>query len=160
MNNYTIKSISVPLSSSEMKITEGKLNNIDAHIKQLEKKLVDKTSKLANDLNNLKKYCLDSGGDYKNTLRQENLSVKEENQALKDSLFTATSALSDLNAKIKELENENVNLTTTLKICYDDFHQAHKTCLKQQGPVSSVEIITQMEINSIRLRLIRLRKAT
>ena len=51
MNNYTIKSIPIPLSSSKMKITEGKLNNIDAHIKQLEKELIDKTSKLTNDLN-------------------------------------------------------------------------------------------------------------
>ena len=68
--------------------------------------------------------------------------IKEENQALKDSLFTAISALSDLNTKIKELENEKVSLTTTLKIFYEDFYQAHKTCLKQQGPVSSVQNYT------------------
>jgi hypothetical protein len=36
---------------------------------------------------------------------------------------------------LKELENEKVSLTTTLKIFYEDFYQAHKTCLKQQGPV-------------------------
>lgn len=142
MNNYTIRSIPVSLNSSEMKTTEAKLNNIDAHIKQLEKELVDKTSKLANDLNNLKKYCLDSGADYMSTLRQENLSLKEENQALKDSLFTAKFALSDLNSKIKELENEKASLTTTLKILYEDFHQAHKTCPKQQDLASGVKIYT------------------
>ena len=97
---------------------------------------------MANDLNNLKKYRLDSGGDYMSSLWQENLSLKEENQALKDSLFTAKSTLSDLNTKIKELENEKVSLTTTLKIFYEDFYQAHKTCLKQQGLVSSVQNYT------------------
>ena len=76
------------------------------------------------------------------SLWQDNLSLKEENQALKDSLFTAKSSLSDLNTKIKELENEKVSLTTTLKIFYEDFHQADKTCLKQQGPVSSVQNYT------------------
>ena len=45
---------------------------------------------------------------------------------IKDSLFTAKSAC----------------LTTTLKIFYEDFYQAHKTCLKQQGPVSSVQNYT------------------
>ena len=56
MNNYTIKSIPIPLSSSKIKITEGKLNNIDAHIIQLEKE----TSKLTNDLNKARNLLIGS----------------------------------------------------------------------------------------------------
>ncbi len=61
--------------------------------------------------------------------------IKTENEALKDSLYTAKFALSDLNTKVKDLEHEKASLTTTLKISYyTDFHQAHEACSKQQDP--------------------------
>ena len=70
-----------------------------------------------------------------NILRQENASLKVENEALKDSLYTAKFALSDLNSKVKDLEHEKASLTTTLmKILYTDFHQAHEARFKQQDP--------------------------
>ena len=95
---------------------------------------MDKTLSIANDLNNLKKYCLNNEVEGMNILRQENESLKVENEALKDSLYTAKFVLSDLNTKVKYLEHEKASLTTTLKILYTDFHQAHEARFKQQDP--------------------------
>ena len=95
---------------------------------------MDKTLSIANDLNNLKKYCLNNEVEDMNILRQENASLKVENKALKDSLYAAKFALSDLNTKVKDLEHEKASLTTTLKILYTDFHQAHEARFKQQDP--------------------------
>ena len=51
----------VPISSStEHKFIKNKLSNVEAEIKSLEAKCLDKTLSLTNDLNNLKKYCLDN----------------------------------------------------------------------------------------------------
>ena len=72
---------------------------------------MDKTLSIANDLNNLKKYCLNNEVEGMNILRQENASLKVENEALKDSLYTAKFALFDLNTKVKNLEHEKASLT-------------------------------------------------
>ncbi|CAB4031447.1 Scavenger receptor cysteine-rich type 1 M130, partial [Paramuricea clavata] len=61
-----------------------------------------------------------------NILRQENASLKVENEALKDSLYTAKFALSDLNTKVEDLEHEKASLTTTLK--------PYEARFKQQDP--------------------------
>jgi hypothetical protein len=39
-----------------------------------------------------------------------------------------------LNTKVKDLEHEKASLTTTSKILYTDFHQAHEARFKQQDP--------------------------
>ena len=128
----------VPISSStEHKFIKNKLSNVEAEIKSLEAKFLDKTLSLTNDLNNLKKYCLDNSTEYVNSLRHENASLKDENRALKDSLAISKFALSDLNTKVKELENEKACLTTSLKILYQDFHQSHEHCSNKQEVAAS-----------------------
>ena len=57
---------------------------------------------------------------------------KEENNALKDSLQITKYALSHLNYKVKDLENQKDCLTTTLKILYQDSHQHYEYCSKQK----------------------------
>jgi regulator of replication initiation timing len=66
--------------------------------------------------------------------RERMPSLEEENEALKNSLNTAKFALSDSSTKVKNHENEKASLTTTLKILYSDFHQAHEAYFKQQEP--------------------------
>ena len=130
----------VPISSStEHKFIKNKLSNVEAEIKSLEAKILDKTLSLTNDLNNLKKYCLDNSTEYVNSLRHENASLKDENRALKDSLAISKFALSDLNTKVKELENEKSCLTTSLKIIYQDFHQSHEHCSNKQEVAASTD---------------------
>ena len=51
---------------------------------------------------------------------------------MKDSLHIAKYALSDLNYKVKDLENEKASLTTTLKILYQESHQPYEYCAKQK----------------------------
>ena len=76
--------LTIPISSStECKFIKDKLSNIEAEVKFLEAKFLDKTLNLTNDLNNLKKYCLDNSTEYVNSLRHENASLKDENRALK-----------------------------------------------------------------------------
>ncbi|CAB4037565.1 Hypothetical predicted protein [Paramuricea clavata] len=121
-------------SNNDDKSYEDNFASIENQLKTLESKFLDKTLSIANDLNNLKKYCLNNEVEGMNILRQENASLKVENEALKDSLYTAKFALSDLNTKVKDLEHEKASLTTTLKILYMDFHQAHEAHFKQQDP--------------------------
>ena len=95
---------------------------------------MDKTLSVANDFKQYKKYCLNNEVEGMNILRQENASLKEENEALKDILYMAKFALSDLHTKVEELEHEKASLTTMLKILYTDLHQAHEARFNQQDP--------------------------
>ncbi len=132
--------LTIPISSStECKFIKDKLSNIEAEVKFLEAKFLDKTLNLTNDLNNLKKYCLDNSTEYVNSLRHENASLKDENRALKDSLEISKFALSDLNTKVKELENEKACLTTSLKILYQDFNQSPEHCFNKQEAAASTD---------------------
>jgi regulator of replication initiation timing len=132
--------LTIPISSStEHKFSKDKLSNIEAEVKFLEAKFLDKTLSLTNDRTNLKKYCLDNSTEYVNSLRHENASLKDENRALKDSLAISKFALSDLNTKVKELENEKSCLTTSLKIIYQDFHQSHEHCSNKQEVAASTD---------------------
>ena len=89
---------------------KDKLSCIEAEMKSLESKFLDKTLSLVNDLNNLKQHCLENDSGYINGLRHENISLKEENKTLKDRLETTRFALADLNTKVKDLENEKACL--------------------------------------------------
>jgi predicted nuclease with TOPRIM domain len=82
-----------------------------------------------------------------NILRQVNASLKVENEALKDSLYTAKFSLSDLNTKVKDLEHEKASLTTTLKILCTDFHQAHEARFEQQEPPIVVDNNNHTNVN-------------
>ena len=97
-------------SNNDDKSYEDNFASIENQLKTLESKFLDKTLSIANDLNNLKKYCLNNEVEGMNILRQENASLKVENEALKDSLYTAKFALSDLNTKVKDLEHEKASL--------------------------------------------------
>jgi regulator of replication initiation timing len=121
-------------SNNDDKSYEDNFASIENQLKTLESKFLDKMLSIANDLNYLKKYCFNNEVEGMNILRQENASLKVENEALKDSLYTAKFPLSDLNTKVKDLEHEKASLTTTLKILYTDFHQAHEARFKQQDP--------------------------
>ncbi len=48
-------------------------------------------------------------------------------------------ALSDLNTKVKELENEKACLTTSLKILYQDFNQSPEHCFNKQEAAASTD---------------------
>ena len=100
------------LLNNEQTIIKDKLSCIEAEMKSLESKFLDKTS-LANDLNNLKEHCFENNSGYINGLWHENRSVKEENKTCKDRLETTRFALADLNTKVKDLENENICKNTS-----------------------------------------------
>ena len=115
----------------EQTFIKDKLSCIEAEMKSLESKFLDKTSSLANDLNNLKEHCLKNNSGYINGLRHENISLKEENKSLKDRLETTRLALADLNTKAKDLENEKACLIASLKILNQDcFHSNDNGGLK------------------------------
>ncbi len=66
---------------------------------------------------------------------------------LKDSLEISKFALSDLNTKVKELENEKACLTTSLKILYQDFNQSPEHCFnKQEAAASSPQQIITVHV--------------
>ena len=96
--------------NNEKTFIKDKLSCIEAEMKSLESKFLDKTLSLVNDLNNLKQHCLENNSRYINGLRHENISLKEENKILKDRLETTRFALADLNTKVKDLENEKACL--------------------------------------------------
>ena len=105
---------------------KDKLSCIEAEMKSLESKFLDKTLSLANDLNNLKQHRLENYSGHINGLRHENISLKEENKTLKDRLETTRFALADLNTKVKDLENEKACLITSLKILYQEYFQSNE----------------------------------
>ena len=111
---------------NEKTFIKDKLSCIEAEMKSLESKFLDKTLSFANDLNNLKEHCLENNSGYINGLRHENISLKEENKTLKDRLETTRFALADLNTKVKDLENEKACLITSLKILYQDYFPSNE----------------------------------
>ena len=77
-----------------------------------------------------------------NGLQQENASLKAENVALKDRLEITNFALSDLNTKAKDLENDKACLTS-LEILYQDYFQSNENgSNKQNSAASSSDVNT------------------
>lgn len=56
-----------------------------------------------------------------NSLQQENLKLKKENEILRDRLNTVSYVVSDLNTKIKDGENEKSSLITVIKLLHEDY---------------------------------------
>ena len=112
--------------NNEQAFIKDKLSCIEAEMKSLESKFLDKTLSLANDLNNLKEHCFENNSGYINGLRHENTSLKEENKTLKDRLETTRFALANLNTKVKDLENEEARLITSLKMLHQDYFQSNE----------------------------------
>ena len=123
--------------NNEQTFIKDKLSCIEAEMKLLESKFLDKTLSLANDLNNLKEHCLENNSGYINGLQHENISLKEENKTLKDRLEKTRFALADLNTKVKDLENEKACLITSLKILYQDYFQSDENGFNNKESAAS-----------------------
>ena len=129
------------LFNNEKTFIKDKLSCIEAEMKSLESKFLDKALSLANDLNNLKQHCLENNSGYINGLRHENISLKEENKTLKDRLETTRFALADLNTKIKDLENKKACLITSLKILYQDYFQSNENGSNNKESAASSSVV-------------------
>ena len=100
-------------------------------INLLEKKFENLSLDIDSKFNALTRYTNDSRKIEKqmfvsrqNDLQSENLLLKQENEALKERIANLSLAMSDLNTKVKDCENEKLSLVTAIKIIQADNQHA------------------------------------
>ncbi len=65
-------------------------------------------------------YCSTSLEHENATLRHENTQLRRENDSLKERFINYSYMVSDLNTKIKNIEDEKLSLVTALKLLQED----------------------------------------
>jgi hypothetical protein len=102
-----------------------------SYLLQLEERFEHKFEQLANEIREVKisgptkeanVMCNNTtcDGEYRGFLRKEHSSLKEENSSLLDQVNNYKFILSDMKAKINDLENEKSSLITVIKILQED----------------------------------------
>ena len=78
-----------------------------------------------------------------NMLEERNRKLERENETLNDKFMASSCIISDLNTKIKDLENDKVSLMTTIELIqvhddqYVDSCTSNKTTQISDNPVSN-----------------------
>lgn len=125
--------------------------DIDDQIRNLEAKFLDKVDVLSNDFNDFKQSLMtEDSKRYTNALENENGRLKEQNLLLTDKLNTVSYIVSDLNTKIKDLEDEKASLVTTIKIINDEYSRGNSkadTPKESQSTQSTLALKTNISKN-------------
>ena len=75
---------------------------------------------VCNELPKVAEYCLTSLAHDNATLRQENTQLRRDNDDLRERFNNCSYIVSDLNTKIKNIEDEKLSLVTALKLLQED----------------------------------------
>ena len=107
-----------------VKSVDDRFNETDLKIKRIEDKLQTVLNKLMTEFNELKGQSLTCTYEKRiSILEEKNRKLERDNQKLTEKFIATTSVVSDLNTKIKDLENEKKSLLTTIKLI--QIHDKH-----------------------------------
>ncbi|CAB3996272.1 Furin [Paramuricea clavata] len=106
------------------KAVEAGFSLADTKIRNIEEKLNVKISDVLDDLNELKARSEPVSERLVNALLEENTKLKKDNDVLSGRLNNSLLVVSDLNTRIKDIENEKCSLITAIRLiqCADKSH--------------------------------------
>ena len=107
-----------------VKSVDDRFNETDLKIKRIEDKLQTVLNKLMTEFNELKGQSLTCTYEKRISILEEtNRKLERDNEKLTEKFIATTCVVSDLNTKIKDLENEKKSLLTTIKLI--QIHDKH-----------------------------------
>ena len=114
----------IPLGNKTIDLTNDvgyQFNEIRNNMRKLEERINRKVDSLSSAICNPKRteQC-DCPNELVQLLKQENQHLKDENQILQERNNNLSYIMSDLNTKVKDIENEKQSLVTALKILHTD----------------------------------------
>ena len=122
-DEYLLKSFESDhkLSNSDCDLDRN-VSQIDLQIKNIEDKLFNAIDTISKELNDLKSQCKNNCTDtaYMCFLRDENEKLKKQNELLTEKLNNCLLAGSELNIRVKDLQNEKDSLVTAIKVLHYD----------------------------------------
>ena len=91
--------------------------DLNLRIQNIESKLLNKVNFVMDELLELKNQAINNVYEQRiNMLEERNRKLDRQNEALNDKFIASSCIISDLNAKIKELENDEVSLMPAIKL--------------------------------------------
>ena len=122
-DEYLLKSFESDhkLSNSDCDL-DCNVSQIDLQIKNIEDKLFNAIDTISKELNDLKSQCKNNCTDtaYMCFLWDENEKLKKQNELLTEKLNNCLLAGSELNIRVKDLQNEKDSLITAIKVLHYD----------------------------------------
>ena len=90
--------------------------DLNLRIQNIESKLLNKVNFVMDELLDLKNQAINNVYEQRiNILEERNRKLERENETLNDKFIASSCIISDLNAKIKELENRSILFKTSAK---------------------------------------------
>ncbi|CAB4040815.1 Hypothetical predicted protein, partial [Paramuricea clavata] len=121
----------------------------DTKIRNIEEKLNVKISDVLDDLNELKARSEPVSERLVNALLEENTKLKKDNDVLSGRLNNSLLVVSDLNTRIKDIENEKCSLITAIRLiqCADKSHVDSTVTAAEQLKSDDTNVFNQHDLS-------------
>ena len=121
----------------------------DTKIKSIEEKFNVKISDVLDDLNELKARSESVSERLVNVLLEENTKLKKDNDVLSGRLNNSLLVISDLNTRIKDIENEKLSLITAIRLvqCADKSHVDSTVTAAKQLKSNDIGVFDQHDLS-------------
>ncbi|CAB4018992.1 Hypothetical predicted protein, partial [Paramuricea clavata] len=131
------------------KAVEAGFSLADTKIRNIEEKLNVKISDVLDDLNELKARSEPVSERLVNALLEENTKLKKDNDVLSGRLNNSLLVVSDLNTRIKDIENEKCSLITAIRLiqCADKSHVDSTVTAAEQLKSDDTNVFNQHDLS-------------
>ena len=124
--------------------------DLNLRIQNIENKLLNKVNFVMDELLELKNQAINNVYEQRiNMLEERNRKLERENETLNDKFIASSCIISDLNTKIKDLENDKMSLMTAIKLIQVHDDQYVDSCTSNKSTQISDNPASNEPLNSI-----------